>query len=217
MTPQHKSQELVLKTCVQHQSAPCNALIQSHFYGCTQRVSTLHSLVIQVHFYEIRLRLNVIGDDTCTREDLGMSRSFAIGLFCAAAMAIAGCAQQTTTAKPAPTISAEAAKTAAVTARGTFVGKSNHVTTGHASIALVDKQWVVILEDDFTFDGAPDPHVALGSGGYRKDAKLALLSSNNGKQVYAIPANLDVADFNEIWIWCVKFAVPLGVAELTLT
>ena len=88
---------------------------------------------------------------------------------------------------------------------------------GHASIGRVGKQWVVILEDDFTFDGAPDPHVALGNNGYDKNASLALLSSNSGKQVYAIPASLDVADFNEIWIWCDKFTVPLGVAKLSLT
>lgn len=102
------------------------------------------------------------------------------------------------------------------TASGTFVGKSNHVTTGGASIARADGKWVVVLEDDFFFDGAPDPHVALGSNGYRKDASLALLESNNGQQVYEIPASLDVADFNEIWIWCDQFAVPLGVASLEL-
>ena len=122
-----------------------------------------------------------------------------------------------TTASAAPTISLAQAADAAVTARGTFVGKSKHVTTGHASIGRVGKQWVVILEDDFTFDGAPDPHVALGRDGYDKNASLALLSSNNGKQVYAIPASMDVADFNEIWIWCNKFAVPLGGAKLSLT
>ena len=43
--------------------------------------------------------------------------------------------------------------------------------------------------DDFSFDGAPDPHVALGNDGYKKEASLALLSSNNGKQVYAWTVN----------------------------
>ena len=117
---------------------------------------------------------------------------------------------------PAKTLNASTAETATKTARGTFEGKSNHVTTGHASIARAQGQWVVILEDDFTFDGAPDPHVALGNNGYDKNASLALLSSNKGRQVYAIPASLDVADFNEVWIWCDKFTVPLGVAKLTL-
>ena len=138
------------------------------------------------------------------------------------ALALATAALLTACA-PAPTsnvgnaISPAKAAAATVTARGTFQGRSDHITTGHASIGKVGNQWVVILEDDFTFDGAPDPHVALGAGGYRKDASLSLLSANAGKQVYAIPASLDVADFNEIWIWCDRFSVPLGVAKLTLT
>lgn len=138
----------------------------------------------------------------------------AIGL-----LALGACAQGPTIATNAPVqaIAASEAANASVTAMGTFVGKSKHITTGHASIGRLGDQWVVILDDDFMFDGAPDPHVALGSDGYRKDASLALLSSNSGKQVYAIPASLDVANFNEVWIWCDKFAVPLGVAKLSLT
>ncbi|MHC4615567.1 MAG: hypothetical protein ACYTAU_18570 [Planctomycetota bacterium] len=27
---------------------------------------------------------------------------------------------------------------------------------------------------------------------------------------------MDVADFNEVWIWCEKFSVPLGTAKLKL-
>ncbi|MEM9371265.1 MAG: DM13 domain-containing protein, partial [Pseudomonadota bacterium] len=43
------------------------------------------------------------------------------------------------------------------------------------------------------------------------------LAASTGEQVYVIPAGLDVADFNEIWIWCEKFSVPLGVAKLSLS
>jgi hypothetical protein len=102
------------------------------------------------------------------------------------------------------------------TASGTFHGASGHATSGTASIFRVDGQWVVSLGSDFSFDGAPDPHVALGHDGYRADATLGKLSSNHGAQLYAIPSNLDVADFNEVWIWCEKFSVPLGTAKLKL-
>lgn len=129
-----------------------------------------------------------------------------------AALALGACAPENTNAPTAASHSTAVHKTAT----GTFSGKSKHVTTGHTSIARQDGHWVVILEDDFTFDGAPDPHVALGSNGYHADATLALLSANAGKQVYVIPAEIDVADFNEIWIWCNQFSVPLGVASLTL-
>ena len=135
----------------------------------------------------------------------------------AAALLLSACAPAPKSAtSAAPTIAASEAANANRTAKGTFTGKSDHITKGGASIARLGKQWVVILEDDFSFDGAPDPHVALGNNGYDKNASLALLSSNSGKQIYAIPAGLDVANFNEIWIWCDKLAVPLGVAKVTL-
>lgn len=102
------------------------------------------------------------------------------------------------------------------TATGAFHGASGHTTQGTASVFRVDGEWVVSLGSDFSFDGAPDPHVALGHDGYRADATLGKLTSNNGAQVYAIPANLDVADFNEVWIWCEQFSVPLGSAKLKL-
>ncbi|MEM1277979.1 MAG: DM13 domain-containing protein [Pseudomonadota bacterium] len=141
-------------------------------------------------------------------------KTIAAALALGATVALGACAQQVSTTTPgAKTVHAGALLK---TASGVFIGKSNHVTNGGASIARRAGEWVVVLEDDFFFDGAPDPHVALGSDGYRKEASLALLRSNNGQKVYEIPANLDVADFNEIWIWCDEFSVPLGVAKLTL-
>ena len=93
---------------------------------------------------------------------------------------------------------------------GTFIGQSNHVTTGTAEIAGD----TITLLDDFTFDGAPDPKVALGKDGYDPNTILAPLASNSGKQSYAVPASIDTADYNEVWIWCERFNVPLGVAKI---
>jgi len=93
---------------------------------------------------------------------------------------------------------------------GTFTGKSRHETTGGVEIA----GRTVTLLDDFTFDGAPDPKVALGKNGFRKQWILAPLASNAGKQSYEIPADIDVDSVNEVWIWCEKFNVPLGVAKI---
>ena len=97
---------------------------------------------------------------------------------------------------------------------GSFKGESGHVTTGRAEIVTSGGQSTVTLLDDFTFDGAPDPKVALGQNGYDKDALLAPLKSNSGKQIYTVPANIDAAKFNEVWIWCERFNVPLGVAKI---
>lgn len=93
---------------------------------------------------------------------------------------------------------------------GTFKGASNHVTTGTAEVAGNQ----VHLLADFTFDGAPDPKVALGKDGFDKSTLMGPLASNSGKSSYAIPAGIDPSDYNEVWIWCEKFNVPLGVAKL---
>ncbi|MEM1272544.1 MAG: DM13 domain-containing protein [Pseudomonadota bacterium] len=93
---------------------------------------------------------------------------------------------------------------------GSFVGESNHETRGTAEIA----DGMVNLLDDFWFDGAPDPKVALGADGYDPATLMGPLESNTGAQSYTIPAGIDPADYNEVWIWCERFNVPLGVARL---
>jgi hypothetical protein len=104
------------------------------------------------------------------------------------------------------------------TATGTFKGLKGHVTTGTASIIRSGKSWAVSLGSDFTFDGAPDPQIAFGNKGhYTKGTNFAKLRENKGAQVYVIPANLNVGDYLEVYIWCEKFTVPLGVAKLKLT
>jgi hypothetical protein len=93
---------------------------------------------------------------------------------------------------------------------GTFTGKKGHVTTGTVEV-LKDQ---VVLLDDFTFDGAPDPKVAFGKDGYDAKTLMGPLTSNKGKSTYAIPAGINPDDYNEVWIWCEKFNVPLGLAKL---
>ena len=93
---------------------------------------------------------------------------------------------------------------------GTFRGASNHVTTGTAEVAGNQ----VNLLADFTFDGAPDPKVALGRDGYDARTLMGRLKSNSGASSYTIPAGIDPAQYNEVWIWCERFNVPLGVAKL---
>ncbi len=97
---------------------------------------------------------------------------------------------------------------------GTFTGKSNHVTRGRAEVVTQNGKSQVILLDDFWFDGAPDPKVALGRDGFDKSTLIGKLSANAGKQTYDVPAGIDAAQYNEVWIWCEKFNVPLGVATL---
>lgn len=99
---------------------------------------------------------------------------------------------------------------------GTFKGASRHVTTGGVSIVkTADGGAKVVLGQDFSLDGAPDPRVGLGANGKYDDASdLGKLTKLKGTQTYAVPAGIDVSKYNEVYIWCRKYSVPLGVATL---
>ncbi len=102
-----------------------------------------------------------------------------------------------------------------VIARGTFTGASGHKTSGGVSLVRTDAGTKIVLEQDFSLDGAPDPRVGLGrDGAYDAKTQLAPLSANKGRQAYPIPASVDSAAYNEVYIWCEKYSVPLGVAKL---
>ncbi len=102
-----------------------------------------------------------------------------------------------------------------IIASGTFKGASNHVTTGGVKIVKSYDKFQIILEDNFSLDGAPDPKVGFGKDGeYDGASKVAPLKNLNGHQVYEITASVDVTQYNEVYIWCEKFSVPLGVASI---
>ncbi len=94
---------------------------------------------------------------------------------------------------------------------GTFSGLNNHVTTGTAEIAGNE----INLLADFTFDGAPDPKVALGNDGtFDPNTIMGPLSSDVGPSTYVAPEGINTDDYNEVWIWCEQFSVGLGVAPI---
>ena len=116
-------------------------------------------------------------------------------------------------AAPLPLFSG-ALKARAQAASGRFTGASGHATTGTGGIVAQDGVNYVSLAEDFRFDGAPDPKVALGRNGYDPATLLGPLKSDTGAQSYRIPDSIDPAAYNEIWIWCEQFNVPLGSAKL---
>jgi hypothetical protein len=99
---------------------------------------------------------------------------------------------------------------------GTFKGASKHVTTGGVTIVKTANGGMsVVLGQNFDFDGAPDPRVGFGTNGRYDDASdLGKLVKNEGEQRYVVPAGVDVSKYNEVYIWCRKYSVPLGVAAL---
>ncbi len=84
---------------------------------------------------------------------------------------------------------------------GNFSGANGHQTSGTASVVKTGSGLSVVLGLNFNFDGAPDPKVGFGKNGkYDKNSQLEHLQSNSGKQSYAIPASLNIEDYNEIYI-----------------
>ncbi len=98
---------------------------------------------------------------------------------------------------------------------GMFSGASNHKTSGSVTVTKQDGQYVVELGGDFSLDGAPDPYVALGK--QKKPLKgglIAVLKSDKGAQRYAIDASAALDGATQVIIWCKKYSVPLGVADI---
>lgn len=103
-----------------------------------------------------------------------------------------------------------------VAVKGTFTGANDHITTGGVTVVKTEGGGaIVILDTDFSLDGAPDPSVGFGKDGeYVKASDLGDLVNFGGLQAYVVPASVNVDDFNEVYIWCDEFSVSLGVASL---
>ncbi len=102
-----------------------------------------------------------------------------------------------------------------IVAEGTFKGASGHKTSGKVTIERDGDGYIAVLQSNFNFDGAPDPKLGFGkNGSYDGSSKIAHLGKLNGLQVYKIPAGIDVGAYNEFYVWCEKYSVPLGVAKL---
>ena len=98
---------------------------------------------------------------------------------------------------------------------GEFVGASDHITTGNVSVERISSGFIVKLAKNFSLDGAPEPSVGFGNDGkYDGSSSVGDLVMIEGAQTFLVPADVDVTQFNEIYIWCDKFDVPLGVATL---
>ena len=99
--------------------------------------------------------------------------------------------------------------------QGTFVGKSGHVTSGGVAVNRSGGGYKIDFGADFSFDGAPDPKVGFGRGGtYDRSSTLAPLASNEGAQSYNVPSSVDAESYDEVYVWCEQYSVPLGVAKI---
>jgi hypothetical protein len=99
---------------------------------------------------------------------------------------------------------------------GSFVGFDKiHNGTGTVSIYEVDGKKVVRFEDGFQVNNGPDLYVGFGkSGTYVKGSDISELKGNVGSQNYELPANIDLSQYDSVWVWCKAFNTPFIQAEL---
>ncbi len=120
---------------------------------------------------------------------------------------------------------------------GSFISHG-HTTTGDVRILqladgsrvlsieqLADGSRVLSIEGLMTTDG-PDVHVWLSAtdvvegeagwstAGTGDHLDLGILRANIGDLVYEIPADVDLAQFASVSLWCEQFAVSFGAAQL---
>lgn len=101
------------------------------------------------------------------------------------------------------------------TRSGTFQGRSDHTTTGTVTVTRTGAGATLTLGANFSLDGAPDPWIGFGKGGkYIKTTQFAKLSKLKGRQTYSLPASINLDTVDEVYIYCSKFSVPLGVAHI---
>ncbi len=134
-----------------------------------------------------------------------------------------------------PTVAAsESASPAAPTvgnrivASGTFISHE-HDTSGSVEIVrLADGRHQLVLRGLDTSNGpdlrvwVTDQPVIEGTAGWRvfddgRWVEVAKLKGNRGDQVYDLPPTVDLATARSVSIWCRRFAVSFGAAELRVT
>ncbi|MEO1431426.1 MAG: DM13 domain-containing protein [Cyanobacteria bacterium J06633_8] len=113
-----------------------------------------------------------------------------------------------------------AAKSKSLIASGNFV-KAEKATSGKAKIVNINGKRYLEFDKAFSTGNGPDVKIILHKnsniplnikeGNY---ITLGRIKSFNGKQRYAIPNNLNLANYKSVGIWCEEFNATFGFASL---
>ena len=109
-----------------------------------------------------------------------------------------------------------------VEAEGSFVSRS-HPTDGSVRVLGDGSGQRFLRLEDFRTDNGPDLNVYLSTasadapaGQFDDDfVDLGDLKGNVGAQNYEIPPGVDLDHYSTVAIWCVRFGVVFGAADLT--
>ena len=122
----------------------------------------------------------------------------------------------TPTAEPSPT----------AISGGVFTSHE-HETTGSATIIRNPDGSRVLAIENLSTSSGPDVHVWLSASdvvegregwyvaGSAEFIDLGPIKGNLGNQVYEIPADVDLANYRSVSLWCVQFGVSFGAAQLS--
>jgi hypothetical protein len=129
-------------------------------------------------------------------------------------------------AAPSPKPSEQPSDTGPQTLASGELISHEHATSGTVQLVrLADGSHTIRLENLDTSNG-PDLRVWLtdapvkeGKAGWRvfddgKYVSLGKLKGNKGSQNYAMPREVDPSGYNSVSIWCDRFDVSFGAAEL---
>jgi hypothetical protein len=106
--------------------------------------------------------------------------------------------------------------------RGNFHGVA-HETKGTATVYRLNDNQRVLRLTDFETSNGPDVRVYLVASDDANDSdtvkqagfmELGKLKGNIGDQNYDIPADLDLAKYRCVTVWCARFGVNFGTAPL---
>jgi Electron transfer DM13 len=106
-------------------------------------------------------------------------------------------------------------------AEGSFIDRA-HATSGTAVVLNDGTEQRFLRFEDFETENGPDLNVYLSSappdapdGDLDADyVDLGDLKGNIGDQNYEIPPGVDLDRYSTVVIWCVRFTVAFGAAEL---
>lgn len=100
---------------------------------------------------------------------------------------------------------------------------AEHPTTGNVRVLNENGKRYIEFDRSFKTDSGPDLFVILYrnstvpvSGVKEQDyVQVARLQKINGTQRYAIPGNVQLADFKSVAVWCKQFNATFGFAPLS--
>ena len=97
--------------------------------------------------------------------------------------------------------------------QGTFSGSTGHSVKGSALVLNDGSSQRVLRLEGFESTNGPDLKVYLRADDDRY-VSLGALKGNVGSQNYEIPAEVDLATYRTVQIWCERFGVLFGDAPL---